>query len=191
MPLRTKLHIVAGDCATHKHPMSQPGWRRTRGSRCTSRRLRVVAEHGRDLLRRHHPAGDPPRQLHLGQGPHHRHRDLNQRVERPLPARHLDQDPRPVNLALRPGKETSRRERAPASRHDAAAALRSAPFPERRRTAAVSHPPDQRQAQLQALPPVLSGRSRDSPVTMRATCPAASPMLSTTNRPDSSGGHGS
>ena len=62
--------------------------------------LGVLAEHGGDLLRHHHPAGDPPRQLHLGQGPHHRDRGLHRRVERPLPALHLDQDPRPVTPAL-------------------------------------------------------------------------------------------
>ena len=54
----------------------------------------VVAEHGGGLLLDHHPAGHPPRQLHLGPRPHRRHRDLHRRVERPLPPLHLDQDRR-------------------------------------------------------------------------------------------------
>ena len=56
--------------------------------------VRVVAEPGRDLLLDHHPAGHPPRQLHLGQGPHRRHRGLHRRLERTLPPLHLDQDRR-------------------------------------------------------------------------------------------------
>ena len=36
--------------------------------------LRVLAEHGRDLLRHHHPPSHPPRQLRLRQGTHRRHR---------------------------------------------------------------------------------------------------------------------
>ena len=56
--------------------------------------VRVVAEHGRGFLRHHHPAGHPPRQLHLGRRPDRRHRGLHRRVERPLPPLHLDQDRR-------------------------------------------------------------------------------------------------
>jgi hypothetical protein len=54
--------------------------------------LGVLAEHGRDLLRDHHPPSDPPRHLHLGEGPHRRHPGLHRRLERPLPALRLDQD---------------------------------------------------------------------------------------------------
>ena len=62
----------------------------------------VVAEHGGDLLLDHHPAGHPPRQLHLGRGPHRRDRDLHRRLERPLPPLHLDQDRRRVTPELPP-----------------------------------------------------------------------------------------
>ncbi len=41
----------------------------------------VVAQSRGGFLRHHHPAGHPPRQLHLGTGPHHRDRDLHRRVE--------------------------------------------------------------------------------------------------------------
>ena len=57
--------------------------------------LGVLAEHGRDLLRHHHPASDPTRHLHLGQRPHRRHRSLHRRLERTLPPLRLDQDRRP------------------------------------------------------------------------------------------------
>ena len=56
--------------------------------------LRVLAEHGRDLLRHHHPPSDPPRHLHQRQGPHRRDRDLHRRLERTLRTLHLDQDRR-------------------------------------------------------------------------------------------------
>ena len=60
----------------------------------------VLAQHGGGLLLDHHPAGHPPRQLHLGQGPHRRDRELHRRLERPLPPVHLDQDRRRDTPAL-------------------------------------------------------------------------------------------
>ena len=98
---RTRLHIVADNYATHKHPdVTGLAGQEPEDHAALHADIGVVAEHGGDLLRHHHPAGDPPRQLHLGQRPHHRHRGLHRRVERPLPALHLDQDPRPVTPAL-------------------------------------------------------------------------------------------
>jgi hypothetical protein len=44
--------------------------------------------------KKHHPPGHPPRHVHLGQGPDQRDRGVHRRLERPLPALHLDQDRR-------------------------------------------------------------------------------------------------
>src|SRR5665648_347244 len=44
-----------------------------------------------DLLRDHHPPGDPPRHLPQRQRPRDRHRDLHRRLERARPPVHLDQ----------------------------------------------------------------------------------------------------
>ena len=63
---RKKLHIVCDNYATHKHPAVQ-AWL-TKNPRITMHFTPtswVVAEHGRDLLRHHHPTGHPPRNLHL------------------------------------------------------------------------------------------------------------------------------
>ena len=92
---RVKLHVVRDNYATHKHPAVQ-AWlaKQPADHPALHPDLRVVAEHGRDLLRDHHPPGHPPRHLHLGQGPHRRHRDLHRRLERTLPTVHLDQDRR-------------------------------------------------------------------------------------------------
>jgi transposase len=54
--------------------------------------VRVMAEHGRDLLRNHHPPSHPPRHLHQRPRPHRRDPHLHRRLERPLPTVHLDQD---------------------------------------------------------------------------------------------------
>ena len=100
---RTPLHIVADNYATHKHP-DVTAWL-DKNPRIT---LHFTPTSGSWLnmveifFGDHHPAGDPPRQLHLGQGPHRRDRGLHRRVERPLPSLHLDQDPRPVTPALPP-----------------------------------------------------------------------------------------
>jgi len=56
--------------------------------------LRIVAEPGRSVLRNHYPPSDPARHVHLGQGPHRRHRNLHRRLERPLPTVRVDQDRR-------------------------------------------------------------------------------------------------
>ena len=56
--------------------------------------LTDLAQPGRCLLLDHHPAGHPPRHLHLRARPDRRHPPLHRRLERPLPALHLDQDRR-------------------------------------------------------------------------------------------------
>jgi transposase len=100
---RIKLHIVVDNYATHKHPDVQT-WLATKPEDHPALHpdLGVVAEHGGDLLFDHHPPGHPPRQLHQRPRPHHRHRDLHRRLERPLPPLHLDQDRQRVTPALPP-----------------------------------------------------------------------------------------
>ena len=52
--------------ATHKHPnVTGLAGQAPPDHAALHPDLRVVAEHGRDLLRHHHPAGHPPRHLHL------------------------------------------------------------------------------------------------------------------------------
>ena len=77
-----KLHIVVDNYATHKHPAVQ-AWlaQQPADHAALHPDLGVLAEHGRDLLRHHHPPGHPPRHLHQRQGPHRRHRDLHRRLE--------------------------------------------------------------------------------------------------------------
>ena len=93
---RRRLHIVVDNYATHKHP-DVTSWldKHKRITLHFTPHLRVLAEHGGDLLRHHHPTGHPARHVHLGQGPHRRDRDLHRRMERTPPAVHLDQDRRP------------------------------------------------------------------------------------------------
>ncbi len=100
---RKRLHIVVDNYATHKHPEVQ-AWldKNSRDHAALHPDIRILAQHGGDLLRHHHPPGDPPWQLHQRQGPHNGHRDLHRWLERPLPPLHLDQDSRPVTPALPP-----------------------------------------------------------------------------------------
>ena len=92
---RVPLHIVCDNYGTHTHPDVR-AWL-ARHPRIT---LHFTPTSGSWLnmvevfFGDHHPAGHPPRQLHLGRRPHRRHRDLHRRVERPLPPLHLDQDRR-------------------------------------------------------------------------------------------------
>jgi transposase len=91
---RVKLHIVCDNYATHKHPNVQ-AWL-AKHPRIT---LHFTPTSGSwlnlvEILRHHHPPGNPPRHLHLREGPHRRHRDLHRRLERALPAVRVDQDHR-------------------------------------------------------------------------------------------------
>ena len=92
---RVPLHIVCDNYGTHNHPDVR-AWL-AKHPRIT---LHFTPTPGSWLnmvevfFSHHHPPGHPPRQLHFGHRPHHRHRDLHRRLERPLPPLHLDQDRR-------------------------------------------------------------------------------------------------
>ena len=92
---RVPLHIVCDNYGTHTHPdVTGLAGQAPPDHAALHADVRIVAEHGGGVLLDHHPAGHPPRQLHLGQGPDHRDRGLHRRVERPLPPLYLDQDRR-------------------------------------------------------------------------------------------------
>ena len=59
---RVQLHMVVDNYATHKHPTVK-AWlaRNPRITMHFTPTVRVLAEHGRDLLRHHHPPSHPPR----------------------------------------------------------------------------------------------------------------------------------
>ena len=63
---RVKLHVVGDNYATHKHPTVK-AWlaKQPADHHALHPDLRVLAQHGRDLLRDHHPPSHPPRHLHL------------------------------------------------------------------------------------------------------------------------------
>ena len=92
---RVKLHIVADNYATHKHP-NVKAWldRNPRITNALHPHLGVLAEHGGNLLRDHHPAGDTTRHVHLRQRPQSSDRRVHRRLERTLPPVHLDQNTR-------------------------------------------------------------------------------------------------
>ena len=70
---RVKLHIVVRQL---RHPQTPEGaglaGPQPADHAALHPDLRVLAEHGRDLLRHHHPPGHPPRQLRLRQRPDRR-----------------------------------------------------------------------------------------------------------------------
>jgi len=92
---QVKLHIVADNYATHKHP-NVKAWL-ARNPRIT---MHFTPTSGSWLnmveifFARHHPASDPPRNVQLRQRPHRRHRRVHRRLERTLPPIHLDQNTR-------------------------------------------------------------------------------------------------
>ncbi len=100
---RVPLHIVCDNYATHKHPTVQ-AWL-ARNPRIT---LHFTPTSGSWLNMVEIFFGIITRQairrgtLHHGQGPHRRHRDLHRRLERTLPAIHLDQERRPDTHQSRP-----------------------------------------------------------------------------------------
>ena len=107
---RVAYHLIHAHCRPPHRERHQPGAsaRFAALRACLSRAARKAGTAGsegtparqragvtrRGLLLDHHPAGHPPRQLHLGPRPHRRHRRLHRRVERTLPPFHLDQDRR-------------------------------------------------------------------------------------------------
>ena len=92
---RVPLHVVADNYATHKHPaVASLAGQAPASADAFHPDLRIVAEPGRSVLRNHYPPSDPARHVHLGQGPHRRHRNLHRRLERPLPTVRVDQDRR-------------------------------------------------------------------------------------------------
>ena len=100
---RLPLHIVVDNYGTHTHPDVR-AWL-ARNPRIT---LHFTPTSGSWLnmveiyFLDHHPAGHPPRQLHLRAGPHRRDRGLHRWLERPLPPLHLDQNRRRITPALPP-----------------------------------------------------------------------------------------
>ena len=85
-------------CATTTPPTSTPpsrrGWPQPPDHPALHPDVGVVAEHGRDLLRDHHPPGHPPRHLQLRPRPDRGDQRIHQRLERTLPTVHLDQERR-------------------------------------------------------------------------------------------------
>jgi hypothetical protein len=69
-----KLHVVADNYATHHHP-NVKAWlaRNPRIINALHPDQRILDEHGRDLLRHHHPPNHPPRHLHQRRRPDRRH----------------------------------------------------------------------------------------------------------------------
>ena len=93
------LHVVLDNYGTHKHPEIRRWLARPENQRITlhfTPTELLLAEHGRNLLRHHHPPGHPPGLLQVGQGTDWCHRRLHRRVQRPLPPIHLDQRRRPA-----------------------------------------------------------------------------------------------
>ena len=91
---RVKLHVVCDNYGTHKHPKVNAWLAKTPGSRCTSHRVRQLAQPRRGVLFDHHPPGDPPRQRPLRTRPHHSDQDVHRRLERTLPTLRVDQNRR-------------------------------------------------------------------------------------------------
>ena len=91
---RVPLHVVADNYATHKHPAVQAWLGKHPRVRMhftpTSGSWLNLVEVFLGIITR----SDPARHVHLGQGPHRRHRNLHRRLERPLPTVRVDQDRR-------------------------------------------------------------------------------------------------
>src|SRR5690349_3653235 len=89
---RVKLHVVCDNYATHKHPGGEGLARPQPADQLALHPdVRVLVEHGRDLLRDHHPPSHPPRHLHLGARPDRGHHRIHRGLERTLPTLCLDQ----------------------------------------------------------------------------------------------------
>jgi len=87
---RVKLHVVCDNYATHKPRGDLLAGPQSPDHAALHPDLRVVAEHGRDLLRDHHPPSHPPRHLHFSRRTDRRHHRVHRRLERTLPTLCLD-----------------------------------------------------------------------------------------------------
>ena len=72
-----QLHVVRDNYATHKHSKVKRGWRTTPWSRCTSPRPAAAASTWSESSSASSPASHETRHVHLGEGPHHRHRSVH------------------------------------------------------------------------------------------------------------------
>ncbi len=112
------LHIVAGQLRRPQAPR-RPGLaeRQPADNAALHPGQLLMAQHGGDLLRHHHPPGHPPRDLPLGERPHRRDRRLHRRLQRPLPALHLDQGRRRVTRQNQTVKELTPRDTSRVARN--------------------------------------------------------------------------
>jgi hypothetical protein len=92
---RRELHVVLDNYHTHKHDdINRWLAKNTRVTLHFTPHQRLLAEPRRGLLRDHHPPNNPTRILRLRQATCRRNPHLHQRLERPMPPLHLDQDRR-------------------------------------------------------------------------------------------------
>ena len=103
---RVKLHVVCDNYATHSHP-NVKAWlaKQPADHHALHPDQRVLDEHGRDLLRDHHPPGHPPRHLHQRARPDRRDPHLHRRLQPTLRTVPLDQDRRPDPHQSQPSKD--------------------------------------------------------------------------------------
>jgi hypothetical protein len=88
-----ELHLVMDNYAAHTR-VEIRDWLAANpaGVQALHPDLRVLAEHGRDLVRHHRTPSYPPRHLPVGEGTQRQDPRLHRRLERPRPSLHLDQN---------------------------------------------------------------------------------------------------
>ena len=98
---RVRLCVICDNYATHKHPNVR-AWldKNPQNHPALHADQLLVAEHGRDLLRHHHPPSHPPRHLHRRHRPADRDPHLHRQLQRTRQTVHLDQDP-PTNYSAK------------------------------------------------------------------------------------------
>ena len=94
-----RVRLCVGSCdnyATHKQTRPcEPGWTRTPQNHTAFHADQLLlAEHGRDLLRHHHPPSHSPRHLHRRHRPADRDPHLHRQLQHTRQTIFLDQDPR-------------------------------------------------------------------------------------------------
>ena len=92
---RVRLCVICDNYATHKHP-NVNAWldKNPRITTAFHADQLLVAEHGRDLLRHHHPPSHPPWHLHRRHRPRDRDPHLHRQLQRTRHAVQLDQNRR-------------------------------------------------------------------------------------------------